>query len=50
MDTDDVLANVKDDASIGVITRAFIKNNAKRASSRVLLSRFSDLIAKKILA
>lgn len=50
MDADDVLANIKDDASIGVITRAFIKNNAKRASSRVLLSRFSDLIAKKILA
>lgn len=50
MDSDDVLANVKDDASVGVITRAFIKNNAKRASSRVLLNRFSDLIAKKILA
>lgn len=50
MDTDEVLANVKDDASVGVITRAFIKNNSKRANSRVLLNRFSDLIAKKILA
>jgi len=47
---DDFLDNIKSDASVGVITRAFIKGNAKKASSRVLLSRFSDLIAKKILA
>lgn len=47
---DDFLDNIKSDASVGIITRAFIKGNAKKASSRVLLSRFSDLIAKKILA
>jgi len=47
---DDFLDDIKDGASVGVITRAFIKGNAKKASSRVLLSRFSDLIAKKILA
>ena len=50
IDDDDILGNVKNDASIGVITRAFIKGNAKKATSRVLLNRFSDLIAKKILA
>lgn len=50
MDDDDILGNVKDDASIATITRAFIKGNAKKATSRVLLNRFSDLIAKKILA
>jgi len=47
---DDFLDDIKEGATVGVITRAFIKGNAKKASSRVLLSRFSDLIAKKILA
>lgn len=47
---DDFLDDIKEGATVGVITRAFIKGNAKKASSRVLLSRFSDLIAKKVMA
>jgi hypothetical protein len=47
---DDNFLNINPGASVGTITRAFIKSNLKRANSRVLLSRFSDLIAKKILA
>jgi hypothetical protein len=50
IDDDDILGDIKDNATIGVITRAFIKGNVKKATSRVLLSRFSDLIAKKVLA
>lgn len=47
---DDFLETIKDGASVSAITRAFIKGNSKKTSSRVLLSRFSDLIAKKVMA
>lgn len=45
---DDPFAGIKEDATVTQITKAFIRNAAKRQTSRVLLSRFSDIIAKQI--
>lgn len=50
VDPDDIFEGLKEGASDAVIARTFIKGNQKQATSRVLLNRFSDLIAKKILA
>lgn len=48
--SDDLLSGIREGATVGVIARAFIRNSAKMKTSRVLLSRFSDLIARKVLA
>ena len=50
LDPDDIFDGLKDNASDAVIARTFIKGNQKQSTSRVLLNRFSDLIAKKVLA
>jgi len=50
VDPDDIFDGLKDNASDAVIARTFIKGNQKQSTSRVLLNRFSDLIAKKVLA
>ena len=50
VDPDDIFEGLKDNASDAVIARTFIKGNQKQSTSRVLLNRFSDLIAKKVLA
>ena len=50
LDPDDIFDGLKENASDAVIARTFIKGNQKQSTSRVLLNRFSDLIAKKVLA
>lgn len=45
---EDRFAGITEGATVAQIAKAFIKNSAKRATSRVLLSRFTDLIAKQI--
>lgn len=49
VDDDDIYDKVKEGATVATITRAFIKGNSNKATSRVLLARFSDLIAKKVM-
>lgn len=49
IDPNNMFNDLKDDASVAMITKTFIKGNVKQATSRVLLARFSDLIAKKVI-
>jgi hypothetical protein len=44
------LSNLNDNAKLVTIQKAFIKGAAKRGASRVFLARFSDVIARKMLA
>lgn len=44
-----IFDDLKADASVAQITKTFIKGNVKQSTSRVLLARFSDLIAKKVI-
>lgn len=41
--------DLKENASVAQIAKTFIKGNVKQSTSRVLLARFSDLIAKKVI-
>jgi len=48
MDEDQIFAGITNNHS-SKITQAFIKGNIKKTNSRVLLNRFTDLIAKKVI-
>ena len=44
-----IFDDLKENASVAQIAKTFIKGNVKQSTSRVLLARFSDLIAKKVI-